>query len=190
MAADKSEPDGFLASIEAKIAALQALADSYRAALSLGALGQPGDVDMATYSPPVTRGTPQTGPVEMPKGAFRGMGIAQAIRAYLEAAQRRQAQKEIVAALREGGVVSTSPDFEKMVSSTLHRLRHAGELLQFSDGWDLASGYSEAFRQRLKESSQKSKVAKPEAAAKPRRTRGASKLKPVLPLTDAQDRAS
>ena len=48
MAAEKFDFGEFLAVLEAKRAALDALIGSYRAALSLGALGQPGEVDMAS----------------------------------------------------------------------------------------------------------------------------------------------
>jgi hypothetical protein len=158
MAADNPETDAFLAIIETKIAALQTLADSYRAALSVGALGQAsegGDAFQASanQSRQRTGGAP-----DLPKGAFRGMGIAEAIRAYLGAAKAKQGHKAIVTALQEGGVASTSDDFEKMVVSTLHRLRHRGELLQFKDGWDLSDGYSDSFRQRLKEAAPKPKT--------------------------------
>src|SRR5688572_24430050 len=99
MAADKPESDGFLAMIDAKIAALQALAGSYRAAMSLGALGQPAEGDAGTFVPPsgsgAARSVTNMGPVELPTGAFRGTGIAAAIRIYLEAARRKQTFRQI-----------------------------------------------------------------------------------------------
>jgi hypothetical protein len=150
MAGDPPVQDGFLASIEAKIAALQALADSYRAALSVGAIGQPAEaVDGQPVLPSNLNRMASAGPVELPTGAFRGTGIAAAIRIYLEAARRKQTFKQISEALREGGIVSTSADFEKTLSTTLHRLKGTGELIQFKDGWDLASSYPESFKQRL-----------------------------------------
>ena len=51
--------DGFLAMIEAKIAALQALAESYRTALSVGALGQLAELDQSVPSPAISGGTNQ-----------------------------------------------------------------------------------------------------------------------------------
>lgn len=52
--------DGFLAMIEAKIAALQTLAASYRAAVSVGALGPAGDVDLSGLTAAPTRQKPST----------------------------------------------------------------------------------------------------------------------------------
>ena len=164
MASDKTESDGFLAMIDAKIAALQALADSYRAAMLVGAIGQSSDGDGGTFVPPsgptVSRSVANAGPVELPTGAFRGTGIAAAVRMYLDAARRKQTFKQISEALREGGIVSTSSDFEKTLNTTLHRLKGAGELIQFPDGWDLANSYPESFKQRL------AKDAAPKAKAK------------------------
>ena len=73
MTAEKFDFAEVLAVLEAKYAALGALIGSYRAALSLGALGQPGDVDMTTI---LSEGsglkTPALGgpPIELPAGAF------------------------------------------------------------------------------------------------------------------------
>jgi hypothetical protein len=173
--------DGFLAAIDAKIAALQQLRQSYIAAVSVGAIGQPSDLDPATLPPPpaTTGATPASaaqpqpsGPIELPTGVFRDKGIADAIRLYLSLARRKQPFKAIQAALIEGGLATTSEFFEQTLSSTLHRLRKSGELLQFKDGWDLASSYPDSLRQRMgqtKESAPKrgkKKRAKKKADAK------------------------
>ena len=153
MASDTTAQDPFLASIEAKIAALQALADSYRTAISVGAFGQPGEPGVLGPVSLVATGVlrPSTGPVELPTGAFRGTGMAAAIRMYLEAARRKQTFRQIADALKEGGLVSTAENFDKTLNTTLHRLKAGGELIQFKDGWDLASSYPESFKQRLVE---------------------------------------
>jgi hypothetical protein len=153
MANETIDDDPFLAAIEMKIAALQALADSYRAVLATGIIfgGSPSDLpdfsNISTTVPPPRR--QQSNAADVPKGAFRGMGIAAAIRAYLGIVKRKQTHREIVDALHDGGVVTTSSNFDKMVMSTLHRMRHGGELLQFNDGWDLADAYPESLRQRV-----------------------------------------
>ena len=121
MTAEKPDQDNFLAMINAKLAALQALAESYQAALSIGALG-PGSVDL-------------------PVGVFRDKSIPEAIKLYLKAARRKQTVKKIAAGLAEHGLVSTSKSFETTVTGSLHRLKEAGVVLRFKDGWDLAESY-------------------------------------------------
>lgn len=140
--------------LDAKIAALQQLRDSYVAALSVGALGQSG-LDVSALAPPVgtitapVGQTASSGPVELPTGVFRTKGLADAIRLYLSIAKRKQTAKEIAAALLEGGLASTASNFEQTLSATLYRLKAAGELLLFKEGWDLAESYPESYRQRL-----------------------------------------
>lgn len=152
--AEKPESDVFLAGLDAKIAALQQLRDSYLAALSIGAVGQ-GSVDMSGLAqPPSGPATPvgqsaPSGSIELPTGVFRTTGLADAIRLYLSIAKRKQTIKEIGAALQEGGLATTAGSFERTLSSTLYRLKSDGELLKFKDGWDLAASYPESFRQRL-----------------------------------------
>jgi len=157
--AEKPEQDSFLAGLDAKIAALQSLRDSYVSALSVGALGQ-GNVDVSALMQTTSNsGTPTGqpasvgGPIELPTGVFRNKGLSDAIRTYLSIARRKQTTKEIAAALKEGGLASTATDFERNLRVTLYRLKDAGELLNFKDGWDLASSYPESFRQRMVQNS-------------------------------------
>lgn len=149
MPPERPDTDGFLAMIEAKIAALKTLADSYRAALSLGALGQPGDVDMSAIATTSGLGTRTGPPVDLPQGALLGKSLPAAIQLYLSAARRKQTTKEIVTALKEGGVESTSRNFENTVATALHRLKTAGTVMKFNDGWALAEFYPESLRNRL-----------------------------------------
>lgn len=78
MAIDKPETDSFLALLDAKIAALQTLRDSYLKAASLGAIGQPGeDVALPNGSlSPASLGTP----MELPTGALLGKSLPAAIK--------------------------------------------------------------------------------------------------------------
>jgi len=148
MAAEKPMNDGFLASIEAKIAALQALADSYRTAVSVGAWGQPGDVDVSS-SGPLSLGGKSDASIELPQGALLGKSLPAAIKLYLSAVRKKQTTREITLALREGGVESTAASFENNVTSALHRLKATGEVLKFNDGWGLAEFYPENLRNRI-----------------------------------------
>jgi hypothetical protein len=58
-------------------------------------------------------------PVELPTGAFLGKSIGAAIKLYLGAIRRKQTTKEIAVALKEGGVESTSDNFESVVLASL-----------------------------------------------------------------------
>jgi hypothetical protein len=150
MSSNKPEIDGFLAMIEAKIAALKVLADSYRAAVAVGALGQSGDFDLQR-APAQSGAAGGSGPVDLPAGVFLGKSMPDAIKLYFSLAKRKQTSKELAAALREGGFESTSRNFEKTVNSTMHRMRETGDLLWFSkDGaFGLAEFYPEGLRNRI-----------------------------------------
>jgi hypothetical protein len=143
MASEKPETDGFLTVIEKKIAALKALADSYRAALSLGALGQPGEMDLSVIGSGIGR---SDGPMDLPRGALLGKSLPAAVKLWLTAVRRKQTVREIATALREGGVESTSPNFENVVNGALYRLKATNEVLRFKDGWALAELYPATLR--------------------------------------------
>ena len=168
------EQDSFLAMIEAKIAALQALAESYRTALSVGALGQLVEMDQSVPSPAISGGTHQNGaaPADLPIGVFRDKSIPDAIKLFLAAQRRKQTAKEITAGLLAGGLVSTSIRFDTSVGTGLHRLKAAGVVLRFQDGWDLAESYPEHLRSRIANSARTSKPKpKPKKTVKRRRGR-------------------
>jgi hypothetical protein len=88
-------------------------------------------------------------PVELPRGAFIGKSLPAAVKLYLSAMKKNQPLKEIVAALRDGGVETTSDDFEGVITGCLNRMKNSGEVLRFSDGWALAEFYPENLRNRL-----------------------------------------
>lgn len=168
MASEQSEADSFLALIERKIAVLQALADSYKAALAAGALGQPGDDSQSIVSAVASASGSSHAhavgggvPFELPAGVFLGKSMPQAIKLYYTATRKKKWPKEVAAALKEGGLESTSQDFEKTVNSTMHRMKDGGELLKFTDGaFGLAEFYPESLRLRI------TKDAKPTKAGK------------------------
>lgn len=182
MPPEKPETDGFLAMIEAKIAALKALADTYRAAVALGAFGQPGDIDVAQVATATPTG-PKGGPIELPQGALLGMSIPSAVKLYLSAARRKLTTREIATGLKEGGVESTSRSFDNTVATALHRLKAAGDVLKFNDGWALAEFYPENLRSRLAAQGEQKA---PKKAAKTRK-RTAKKQARVLSLPAAEE---
>lgn len=178
MASDKrAQNDSFLAAIEAKIAAWTAVAETYRAAVSLdGPLGDPGPVGGGGSTSGVGRSQSQT-KMELPVGVFRDKSIKEAIAIYLGAGHRKQTNKEIAIGLRAGGIATTSMYFEATVATALHRMKEEGTVLRFPDGWDLASSYPDNLRGRLE------KDAKPRRAKAPKSKIG--KRKAVAAQSDA-----
>jgi murein L,D-transpeptidase YafK len=63
--------------------------------------------------------------------------------------KKKQSVREIATALREGGVESTSPNFENVLTGCLHRMKTNGDLLRFKEGWALAEFYPEHLRRSL-----------------------------------------
>jgi hypothetical protein len=138
MANEKQNP--LFAYAEARIAAWQAVLASLKAALSLDPSGNTGEgIDLSL----VTAGTGngEIGPpVDLPDGAFFGKSVPACVKLYLSAARKKKTSKEITAALKDGGVESTG-DFYNVVTTALARLRAAGEVLKFKDGWGLSEWY-------------------------------------------------
>jgi hypothetical protein len=167
MALEKSHKDAFLAAIEAKIAAWKAVADTYRAAVSLdGPLSEPGGIVSAVGIAAGTssvRTHSQNG--ELPVGVFRDKSLKEAIPIYLGAGRRKQTNKEIAVGLQAGGFPTTAENFEATVATALYRLKKEGVLLRFPDGWDLAASYPDNLRGRL------------EKDAKPRTRRRSERVK-------------
>jgi DNA-binding NarL/FixJ family response regulator len=130
-----------LADAKAKRSALDALILSLEG--TIAAFGQSGEVPASPSS------ATNTEPVELPVGAFNGKSLPAAVKLYLSAVKKKQTIREIATALRDGGVESTSDNFENVVTGALHRLKAAGEVLRFKDGWGLAEHYHESFRNRI-----------------------------------------
>jgi hypothetical protein len=138
-----------VADIDTKIAALQALRTSLVAAHAAGALGPPSDLSATSsgggQANPAATGTP----MDLPRGALLGKSVPAAIKLYLSAVRQKKTTRDIATALKEGGVESLASNFETTVTSALHRLRMASEVLRFDDGWALAEFYPDSFRSRL-----------------------------------------
>lgn len=142
MAEDKSNYTAqFVSNIKAKIAALQALLASVESAVAVGALGQPIE-GMELSSVTSTANGDIGQPIDLPKDAFHGKSLPACVELYLSATpMKKRTNKEIAAALREGGVESNAKHFDTVVTGTLFGLKKAGKVLRFKDGWGLASWY-------------------------------------------------
>jgi hypothetical protein len=88
-------------------------------------------------------------PTELPRGAFLGKSLPAAVKLYLSAVMKKQTIKEIATALRDGGVESTSGNFESVITGCLNRMKVNGEILRFKDGWGLPEFYPEHLRRSL-----------------------------------------
>ena len=172
------ETDGFLGSLDAKIAALQTLRASYVAAVSIGAFGQPGEGGSISF--PMGAGVVGVSgaPMELPHGALLGKSLPAAIRLYLSAIKRKQTIKEIATALREGGVESTAANFETSISSAVNRLKASGEVLRFKDGWALAEFYPDSLRAKIGAATEAKPRKKGRKAAKRTGTKKAAEPEP------------
>jgi hypothetical protein len=134
-----------LADMEAKKAVLEQAIASLKAAIAAGALGRPGEVPPGLFS----AGSPSTEPVELPVGAFLNKSVPAAVKLYLSAVKKKQKAHRIAAALKEGGMESTAANFETVVVGALHRLKTAGEVLRFKDGWGLTEHYPDHIRRAI-----------------------------------------
>jgi len=127
--------------LEAKRAALDATITAFRAAQSLGALGQPGD-GMTTALPFSASGS------EVPVGAFLGKSIPEAAKLCLQIVKRKMTSREIADALRKGGIESTSKSFPNLVHTILIRAaKPGGDLVKMDKSyWGLAAWYPAGMR--------------------------------------------
>jgi hypothetical protein len=136
MANDNQNP--LIAYAEARIAAWQAVLASLKSALTLDSGSQEGlELSSVVGSQGVESGLP----IDLPEGAFLGKSVPACIKLYLSAARKKKTIKEIAVALKEGGVESTSDSFENVVTGAINRLKAAGEVLRFKDGWGLPEWY-------------------------------------------------
>lgn len=126
--------------------------------------------DDGLLNPIVLNGADQM-PTELPRGAFLGKNLPAAVKLYLSAMKKTQTIREIATALREGGVKSTSDNFENVITGCLNRMKSNGELLRFKDGWGLPEFYPESLRTRLsqegvpkRKSAKKDKKKNPQAS--------------------------
>jgi hypothetical protein len=93
--------------------------------------------------------TPLTSPGmagEIPDGAFHAKSMPAAIKLFLELMHGKKTAREISDGLRRGGLESTSKFFDKIVYSTLDRLRKSGEVVKVQNAWGLPAWYPALMR--------------------------------------------
>jgi hypothetical protein len=146
----KLDYGAILADLEAKKCMLDQAIASLRAAMAAGALG------VGEASSYVNMGATLANPVGIPTGAFLGKNIPDATKLYLSIVKQKKTSQEIAAALKEGGMETTSKNFEGMVHSILTRAsKNYGEIVKVGRGWALAEWYPAAIRAAVSQENQK-----------------------------------
>jgi hypothetical protein len=142
--ASESGRDGYETALRGKVAAWQAALDAYLAAKAIdGPLGEM--THNGGGSPPTTA----SAAFDLPMGALRKKSVPDAITLYLSAGHRKQTNKEIANGILAGGLETGAKNLEASVAATLFRLKKAGVVLRFADGWDLAEHYPDHIRKKL-----------------------------------------
>jgi hypothetical protein len=144
MTPEKIDYIAILNDMKAKRAALDASIVALEAALASGTLGQAVE-GVSSGIGTMGLGSPGT-PMDLPSGAFNGKTLPEGIKLYLSAARQRKSTRDITNGIREGGMVSTSQNFESVVQATLQKLKSQGHVLKFADGWGLSEWYPAGFR--------------------------------------------
>jgi hypothetical protein len=163
MSTEKLDYSLVLADLEAKRSALDAAILNLRLFLA----GQYGDSGFSAA--PATTGSAG----EVPAGAFLGKSIPEAAKLYLQIVKRKATTREITEALREGGMESTSDNFQGIVHAVINRYRKAGgDIVKLERStWGLAEWYPAGVRATAQEKRPKKKAR--------RKTKAASGPKPV-----------
>jgi hypothetical protein len=161
MASEKQEPTSLKAAIEARIAKWQAVLDALAAAQEIDA------AELSTVPTPAMSGD-LGHPIDLPKGAFYGKSVPACVELYLSAGKVKRTNKEIAAALREGGVESNADKFDTVIAGALFKLKKDGKILRFKDGWGMAEWYPAHIRTvaPISGNSPKKKSRKPKKASR------------------------
>jgi hypothetical protein len=132
-----------LSNMEAKRAALDSAIVSLRAAIATGALGGASGAAAAGDQVGIpAHGIGITHNAEIPDGAFNGKTVSEAIKLYLSAVKKKQKTRQIVEALKRGGIESTSDNFGNIVYNALDRMRSiSGEIAKVDKEWGLSEWY-------------------------------------------------
>lgn len=147
MSTEQIDYAAVLADMEAKRAALDAAIGHVRIFLA----GQSSGVAPGSASGAGTNGAMSSG--EIPAGAFLGKSIPEAALLFLEIVKRKATSKEIMEALKRGGMESTSTNFQGIVHACLDRYRKAGgEIVKLDRStWGLAKWYPAGVRTVVQE---------------------------------------
>jgi hypothetical protein len=138
MAAEDMDLGAVIAALEAKRAALDNAIASLRVLVS--------DTMNMADNLTIVNATAISGSGEVPDGAFHGKSMPAAIRLYLEMVRTKKTAREISDGLKKGGLESTSKFFDKIVYSTLDRLRKANEVVKIGNAWGLPAWFPALMR--------------------------------------------
>ena len=140
-----------LADLERKRAELDAAINGIRFMIGAGA-----DTPEPAVYPQGT--TNLVDPIQPPKShAFFNMAIAEAAKKFLGMAKEPKRAKDIADALKQGGLINTSPNFPATVATTLRREAKAGSVVQLPDkSWGLSAWFPGGSKARVKANGQAS----------------------------------
>jgi hypothetical protein len=168
----------FVNQIKAQIAALQTVLASVESASAVGALQPLEGISISPTGP--VRGESLGIPTDLPEGAFNNKSVPACIELYLSSApMKKKTNKEIAAALHEGGVESNASKFDTVIAGALFKLKKDGKILRFKDGWGLSEWYpahirgaadagpSKRPKKKTKRDERKNRSAKSKASAAP-----------------------
>jgi len=155
MGSEKLDYAAVIADLESKRAALDAAIASLKAVLAYGTLGLSEGTSYVNLAADVR--SPSASGGEVPDGAFHGKTLPAGIKLYLSLVNKKQTAREISDGLKKGGMESTSKWFDKIVHSTLDRLRKAGEVLKIEGNWGLPEWYPALMRAGIGENGQRPK---------------------------------
>lgn len=185
MSTEKLDSATLLSTLDEKMLALQKLRDAVMGAIAVGALSPAGDMDIVLSSP----GSRDTVAVttDLPQGAFRNKSVPACIELYLSTVgMKKKTNKEIVDALTEGGVETTSDSLQNTVASALFKLKSVGTVLRFKDGWGLASNYPAHIRGTGTAPAKASPAKKYSAKKKPQKKAAPTQGKGYASITGAE----
>src|SRR5437879_7416426 len=131
MSAEEMDLGAVITALENKRAALDSAIAALRAVVSSGEFGGADGT--------LSVGAQFSGSGEVPDGAFHGKSMPAAIKLYLEIMRSKKTAREISDGLKKGGLESTSKFFDKIVYSTLDRLRKNGEVVKIGRAYVLTT---------------------------------------------------
>jgi hypothetical protein len=190
MAQKEIDFNELIANLEDKKKALEAVITSVKAANALGALGPIRFPRLAGDTTSLAAPVPNAESIELPVGALSSKSLPDAIKLYLSAIRKKQTNKEIEIGLKEGGVETTAKNFSTSVGGALFRLRKAGDVLRFKDGWGLSEHYSDHLRSKLSQDNKPAAKKKTRKVTKAESKAGAIATSAMPPATSEGHRTT
>jgi hypothetical protein len=162
MSAEDMDLGAVITSLRNKRASLDSAITALEALVSSGAASSDG----TSFSTGVS--FTGSGGGEVPDGAFHGLSMPAAIKMYLEMIRSKKTAREIGDGLKKGGLESTAKFFEKIVYSTLDRLRKSGDVVKIGNAWGLPNWFPALMRAGAKtgKASKVGKVGRPRKSSK------------------------